>query len=143
MTVHLIRMAAGIEDMETLHAYVQREIRTEKGFGKVVSIHTRNTPRRTADLLEGGSLYSVFRSIIQCRRKILDIRAKKIKGEDYCEILLDPAFIRVMPMPYKPFQGWRYLEPARAPADLGVYKGVGKDAPPEEIAEDLRAAGLL
>jgi hypothetical protein len=137
-------MAAGIEDMETFQAVVKRETRTLKNFGKVVSIYTRNTPKRTADLLDGGSVYSVFRSIIQCRRKILDIRQTKIKGEDYCEIILDPTFYRVMPMPYKPFQGWRYLDPARAPADLGIYQGIGSDtAPPKEMAEELRKIGLL
>jgi hypothetical protein len=143
MTVHLIRMAAGIEDMETLNACVQREARTVKGFGKVAAIHTRNTPKRANELIDGGSLYSVFRSIIQCRRKILDVRQTKIKGEDYCEILLEPTFYRVMPVPYKPFQGWRYLDPARAPADLGVYKAADGKAPPEDMAEDLRKMGLL
>lgn len=144
MTIHLIRMAAGIEDMETFHAIVKREIRTEKGLGKVVSIYTRNFPKRAVELMEGGSVYSVFRSIIQCRRKILDVRETKIKGETYCEIVLDPTFYRVVPAPYKPFQGWRYLEPARAPKDLGVYKGIGSDdAPPKKMAEELREMGLL
>lgn len=138
-------MAAGIEDIETLAAILKRETKNDKNIGPYTSIYTRNTPKRAAELLDGGSVYSVFRSIIQCRRKILDIRqAKDSDGAQYCKILLEPKLIRVIPVAQKPFQGWRYLEPARAPRDSGVYKGIDNDnAPPAEMAEELRSMGLL
>lgn len=143
MTIHLLRMAAGITELNDLYAYIQKEKRKEKGLGLVTSIYTRNTPKRMADLLEGGSVYNIMRSMILCRRRILDIRDKK-RADGWCEIVLDAELIRVMPAAHKPFQGWRYLEPARAPKDLGAYvPGANDDAPPAEMAHALQEAGLL
>lgn len=143
MTIHLLRMAAGLTELSELHGYIQKEKRKEKGLGEVSSIYTRNTPKRMADLLEGGSVFNIMRSMIQCRRKILDIRSTKGRdGTQYCEIVLEAQLYRVMPVRFKPFQGWRYLEPEKAPKDLGIYQG-GDDDIPEEMADDLRAAGLL
>jgi len=136
-------MAAGITELSDLQDYIQKEKRKEKDLGYVSSIYTRNTPKRMADLLEGGSVFNIMRSMILCRRRILDIREKK-RADGWTEIVLEAKLMRVMPLAHKPFQGWRYLEPARAPADLGFYVGDGDDeAPPEEMAADLRIAGLL
>jgi hypothetical protein len=38
------------------------------------------------------------------------------------------------------FQGWRYLDPKRAPVDIS--KGDSADLPPE-MADELRRLGLL
>lgn len=141
--LHLIRMAAGVEDLAELQGYIDRQIRSDRKLGKVVSIYTRNTPKRAGELLEGGSVYSVIRSVIQCRRKILDIRpAKDSDGKPMCQIVLEPRLIRVMPTAQKPFQGWRYFEAARAPQDLGLFHA-NEQEPPAEIAEELKALGLL
>jgi len=43
-------------------------------------------------------------------------------------------------MAWQAFQGWRYLEPARAPPDLS--SGDSADLPPEMAAE-LKRLGLL
>lgn len=143
MTIHLLRMAAGLTELSELHAHIRKEKRKEKGIGEYTAIHTRNTPKRMADLLEGGSVFNIMRSMIQCRRRILDIQ--DVKGQDgskWCRILLDTELVRVMPVAHKPFQGWRYLEPQKAPRDLGIYRG-GDDDVPADMAEDLRAMGLL
>jgi len=41
-----------------------------------------------------------------------------------------PQIIPVDPTPKRPFQGWRYLKPAEAPADLDPGKGAD-DIPPD------------
>ena len=39
-------------------------------------------------------------------------------GVKACSILMDPELIPVVPTPRRAFQGWRYLKPEDAPADL-------------------------
>ena len=61
-----------------------------------------------------------------------------------CAILLEPEIITCVNAVHRPFQGWRYFDEAKAPKDKGVYViGEGLDDPPEELGDDLRAAGLL
>lgn len=144
MTIHLLRMAAGVEDLAQMQAIVKGETRADRKLGPVVSIYTRNWPKRAADLLDGGSVYSVIRSVIQVRRRVLDIREwKDSDGSAYCRIVLDPQLIRVMPTPQKPFQGWRYLDPLKAPRDLGVMRDMEQDNLPDDMAQELKELGLL
>lgn len=143
MTIHLLRMAAGVPDLATLQRYVEADTHHDPKLGRVTSFVTRNTPRRTPDLLEGGSVYSIMKGMIQCRRRILDIRAvRDSQGSAACEVILDPVLIRVMPTPHRAMQGWRYLEPEKAPRDLGVFHG-NEEEPPEDMAQALKAMGLL
>lgn len=66
----------------------------------------------------------------------------KADGSRCCLILLDPALVPVRPVPRRAFQGWRYLDAADAPPDLG--KG-GKDVAslPPKMRRDLAELGLL
>ena len=43
---------------------------------------------------------------------------------------MEPNVISVVPTPKRPFQGWRYLKPDDAPADLSELGGAN-DLPPE------------
>ncbi len=74
----------------------------------------------------------------------LPARAPQAVGEGRRSTLLvlEPELHRVVPTPYRAFQGWRYLKPEDAPADLGEAAGDLPDMPPEMIAE-LRSLGLL
>ena len=65
----------------------------------------------------------------------------KEKG-NMCMIMQSAEMIRTVSTPRRPFQGWRYLKSSDAPRDIGLYTG-DEEVPPEEMAEDLRAAGLL
>ena len=88
-------------------------------------------PKREAELLNGGSLYWVFRGVIGARQRIL--RLDEVIGQDgirRCGIVMDEALIRTQPAPRRPFQGWRYLAPEDAPADL-ARGSVAADLPPE------------
>lgn len=144
-TIHLLRTAAGLKDLQELQD-VQGHFRTRsvKGLGQVVVVTTRNTPKRADELLNGGSLYWIVKNAIQARQDILDIRTvKDADGQTQCQILLAPQIMRVLPVAQKAVQGWRYLDGAKAPRDLGVMGGANDDAPPEDMAQELRNLGLL
>jgi hypothetical protein len=53
---------------------------------------------------------------------------------------LDPDVVHTAPTPRRAFQGWRYLEAADAPADLGSV--VSEGGVPAAFARQLREAGV-
>ena len=57
------------------------------------------------------------------------------QGLACCDIIMSPELIRTVPRPKSPFQGWRYLKPEDAPADLG--SGGQDDGGSPELAEEL------
>ena len=99
---------------------------------------TRQTPKRADELIDGGSLYRVFKGAILCRQRIL---AVKTVGEGVvvrCEITLDETVHRTVPTPRRAFQGWRYLTAADAPPDLTPGQD---DDLPTDLALKLRELG--
>ena len=103
-------------------------------------------PKRRDELLDGGSLYWVIKGLVRCRQNLVGIEV--FRGEDgiqRCDLLLDPELVTVVPQPRRPFQGWRYLTPADAPADLrGLSEdGDGFEAFQPELQADLADLGLL
>lgn len=132
MTVHMIRLCVGcdtIEDLVDWHESTRRPW----------ALHTRTTPKRVDELLDGGSIYRIFKGMILCRQRLLDIRTVGEGVTSHCEIALDPEIIRVVPTPRRAFQGWRYLDPKDAPADLSESGG---EEIPEDLARQLREAGV-
>ncbi len=131
MALHLIKLGVGVESVEHLErVWAGRERRT---------VHTRQSPRRGAELLDGGSLYWVIRSVLVCRQPIIDVRTVEDGPHPRCEVDLGLPVVRVEPQPRRPFQGWRYLSAEDAPRDLGA-PGEG-EALPTELALRLRALG--
>ena len=59
--------------------------------------------------------------------------------------VFDPELVPVEMRPQKPFQGWRYLQPEAAPADLPADGPVaeGLDALPPRLRRELRELGLI
>jgi len=140
MSLHLVKMAVGIEDLDHLAAVQKKRMGSRKG--KPLRMRTRNTPQRTEPLLDGGSIYWIVKGYIRARQCILGIdRKTDDEGRSYCEIQLDPTLVKTQLYPRKPQQGWRYLEADAAPADLSS-SGADADLPPEMAAE-LRELGLL
>ena len=143
MTLHLIKLCVGIDDIDHLKR-TQRQRLEDKSRGPAgerLWHQTRHMPRRVAELLDGGSIYWVIKGAVKVRQKLVDFRA--LSGGDggrRCRIMLDPALVPTEHQPRRPFQGWRYLEAADAPADLDP-QAAGGDIPPELVAE-LRALGL-
>lgn len=145
MTVHLLRMAAGIESIAQL-AQVQRARMAAKGNGKaggVLHTYTRNIPRRSRELLDGGSIYWVFKRFLRVRQTVLGMeRRTNADGRAYAALVLDPQLVRTELRPQKAFQGWRYLRPEDAPGDLVETPEAVADMPPELLAE-LKQLGLI
>lgn len=146
MTVHLIRMAAGIETVAGLRERQAERLRKYKGFsGKrgVLQTYTRNVPKRADELIDGGSIYWVIKKHLRARQRILAVtREVDDEGRAYCLIRIDPELTLVEPRTYKAFQGWRYLRPEDAPADLGISTESDAELPPE-MEEELRSLGLI
>lgn len=103
---------------------------------------TRQWPRRATEILPAdgpqGSLYWVIGGAIVVRQPIAAF--EEARGEDgivRCAIVLEPALVRVASRPRKAFQGWRYLDPADAPADLGPWRPEGRAEDRGETRNDL------
>ena len=133
MALHMIKLCVGAETIEDL---VEWQRTRESGDRWIM--RTRQTPKRAAELLDGGSLYRVFKGVILCRQPILEVNTVGEGVTARCEVTLDPTPIRVAPTPRRAFQGWRYLEPKDAPPDL-PQDSFGDI--PTELARQLREVG--
>lgn len=143
MTVHIIKLVVGVESLEQFAQIQKREMFDYHGV-PAVPCWTRFKPKRADEILrEGGSIYRVIKNRIQCRHKILGFEmVEDAEGKTRCMIVQDARMIKTLSKPRRPFQGWRYLEPAKAPADRGVYSSAEDDIP-ADIEAGLKDAGLL
>jgi hypothetical protein len=141
--LHLIKLCVGVHDVEELRRWQTERLAALRAGGEVPElVHaTRQTPREHAKLLAGGSLYWVIGGFIKARQQLVNIRPHADEGTPKCALVLGHELIEVSPKPQRPFQGWRYLKPENAPADLAKQIG-GTDMPPE-MREELAALGLL
>ena len=130
MPLHMIKLCVGVSEVETLEANAARS------DWRIV--HTRMTPKRAAEIEDGGSLYWVMKGAVTCRQRILDITTVGEGKESRCEIRLDSQVIRTAPLARRPFQGWRYLEPKDVPPDLSVAEATDL---PDDLARELRELG--
>jgi hypothetical protein len=133
MALHMIKLCVGAATVEDLLEWQ----RTREPGGPWI-MRTRQTPKRAAELIDGGSLYRVLKGIILCRQPIVAVATVGEGVTARCEVTLDPTPIRVAPTPRRAFQGWRYLEPKDAPPDLAA---AGFDDVPQDLARQLREAG--
>ncbi|MBE0413634.1 DUF1489 domain-containing protein [Yoonia sp.] len=139
-TVHMLKLSVGTDDVAGLAAW-QGSARAQTSDGLPRHI-TRMWPKRGDDILNGGSIYWVIKGVILCRQPILRLD-EYIAGDDIrrCAIVCQPGLIRVAATPKRPFQGWRYLDPADAPDDLP--KGRQEEDPlPPELSKALAAIGV-
>ena len=145
MAVHMIKLIVGAESLEQYAQWQESQVMDYHGQSAVPCM-TRFMPKRADEILRSdGSLYRVLKSRVQCRSKILGFEMVEIEGQGKkCMIMQSPEIMTVLNAPHRPFQGWRYFDDAKAPNDRGVYVlGQDEDEPPEEMSEELRAAGLL
>lgn len=141
MTLHLVKLCVGAASIEDLGAWQRGRIAEQRKAGeRPKPFHrTFQTPKRHDELLDGGSLYWVIKGVIQVRQRIIAIEeGRKPDGSRCCVIVLDETLVPVRPAPRRAFQGWRYLEAADAPADLGRGDKEFSSLPPKmrrELAE--------
>jgi hypothetical protein len=133
MALNLIKLCVGCDTVEELVDW-----RREHDEGQPWIMRTRQTPKRAAELLDGGSLYRVFKGFVLCRQRILAVDTVGGGAASRCEVTLDPQIVLTLPTPRRAFQGWRYLDPKEAPADL---KGFSEGEAPPELARRLREIG--
>lgn len=140
-SLHLQKLSVGTLSVEDL-AQWHLDPRSQGPDGLPRHV-TRMWPKRAADLLDGGSIYWVIQGLIQCRQRLL--RLDEVTGADgirRCAIVLDPALVRTTPVPRRPFQGWRYLAAADAPADLAAPRQ-NEEALPATLSAALADIGVL
>jgi hypothetical protein len=136
--VHMMKLAPGVQDKAMMLSWIDRELAWAKSQkqSEVVYLGTRNMPKRAAELLEGGSLYWIWKSQIQARQTIASIdQHTDDAGKKYCLIGLAPELIDVSPVPRRAFQGWRYAEPDAVPPDLS-----GKVDDTVGMSDEMKAA---
>ena len=134
MALHLIKLCVGCDTVEELQAW-----HAARPGAPDWRVHTRQTPKRAEELMDGGSLYRVFKGSILCRQAILGVVTVGEGQARRCEIVLSPDIVPVSPAPRRPFQGWRYLKLEEAPVDLSTGTGAGQV--PIELASRLRELG--
>lgn len=132
--LHLVKLAVGVRDLPQLRA-----LQAERSAREPPLRHrTRNTPRRGAEILAGGSMYWVIGGILGARQRITDIVDDHWEDGMPCAgLVLDPDLVAVHGRLMKPFQGWRYLPETDAPADIALAGPVGGEA---DLPEPLRRA---
>lgn len=140
MTIHLIKLAVGIDSVAHL-----RQVQAARcGASGSLRHHTRNAPRRAAELTEGGSMYWVIRGVVRLRQRLIGIEIADKPGAG-CSLLLDPHLVLTVPRAHRPFQGWRYLRAEDAPADAPeTLSGEEAQEPlPAAMVAELAKLGLL
>jgi hypothetical protein len=131
----MIKLCVGCDTVEELLEWWD----TSRVEGQPWTLRTRQTPKRAAELVDGGSLYRVYKGFILSRQAILAVTTVGEGPGRRCEMTLDERVVLTAPTPRRAFQGWRYLDPADAPADLASVGEVG--AVPQELARRLREIG--
>jgi len=131
MPLHIIKLVVGCDNIDELVAWHAEADRPW-------TMHTRMTPKRIDEVLDGGSLYRVMKGQILCRQTILRIDTVGEGQASRCEVTVDPTIIRVAPTPRRPFQGWRYLRHEDVPPDLTEAEAAEM---PADLARQLRELG--
>ena len=69
MTIHIVKLSVGSEDVEDIANWQARYLKTAPN-----PVHyTRMFPKRAEEVLRGGSIYWVVKGAIRVRQRIVDI----------------------------------------------------------------------
>ncbi|KQM64223.1 hypothetical protein ASE75_09505 [Sphingomonas sp. Leaf17] len=122
VALHLTKVAFGAESVEALAERLR--VRGEEG---PVFLTTRYLPKRHAEVAGQGSMYWILKHQLIARSPILGFG--EAEGGRVA-IHIDPKLVLVQARPKRAHQGWRYLEDADAPVDLGGAASGLADMPP-------------
>lgn len=144
-TVHLVKLCVGAEKVSDLAAWQQQRLAArQRRQEEEVCIHvTRMWPKRHEELLNGGSLYWVFKGLVLARQSVL--RLDEVIGDDgvrRCGIILNPQLTLTEAQSRRPFQGWRYLSHSDAPKDVREYNPSEVELP-NSLHNELATLGVL
>lgn len=143
MPLHMIKLCVGVDTVEDLEIWAARRREERRTLGEPdEQFHiTRVMPKRSAEILDGGSLYWVIRGQVQVRQPVVRFEAVRTEdGIERCRIVLAPQFLRTSWLPKRAFQGWRYLQHDDAPMDLGDGDIL---ALPPQLRRELAELGLI
>jgi hypothetical protein len=149
MVMHMKKLCVGISTIEQLIASNERRAEPDhpKTGEDFIYITTRSRPQQWQAMCEGGSLYWIIDRRLCCRQEIIDFReGTKQDGTPAWHIELKAEVIPVEISRHKPFQGWRYLDPKQAPADLSRHFAAANpldDEIPHALRRELTNLGLL
>lgn len=137
MPLHLTKVAYGAQSLDELRSWFRSR-------GAEARLTTRYLPKRHDEIVPpdgsaGGSLFWIFKHQLVMRSPIL--RFEEADG-GRTNIVIAARLIDVVPRPKRAHQGWRYLEAADAPRDLGSDEDSG-EVLPGHIAADLARLGLV
>jgi hypothetical protein len=132
--LHMSKVAVSCASIETLRRRLEARVRDGE-----VPIVTRFRPKR-ADELVGGSIYWIVKQRIAARQTILGFGERPSDRKTI--IRLDAELVAVRALAKRGHQGWRYLDPADAPPDLGEGED-GMDALPPDLAGRLAVLALI
>lgn len=144
MALNLLKLCVGVTSIEDLQSWLDSRMAQKRAQGLAEEhIHTtRMVPKRIDELLDGGSLYWVIKGNIQVRERLIDIRPFTDKeGIRRCDLVMSGKPVPTQWQPRRAFQGWRYLKPEDAPADLTGDGGIA-ELPPG-LRNELAELGLL
>lgn len=138
MAVHVLKLCVGAENVAQIAEWQAGQM----VLGRRLPVcGTRSWPKRRDEILAGGSLYWIVKGLIVVRQRVLEIAEVEDEYGLRCGFWLEPSLAHVMPQRRRAFQGWRYLEPQDAPADLSTLGG-GEDLP-EDLRRELSALGVF
>jgi len=134
MPLHLTKVAFGHSEV----AHLAERLR-QRGEEGPLLLTTRYLPKRHEEIAGQGSLFWIVRHTLVGRSPILGFG--EAEG-GRVSIRLDPVLRLVAARPKRAHQGWRYLEHADAPPDLGEGAGGLADMPPALLGK-LSELGLV
>ncbi len=137
MPLHIIKLVVGVDSLDELLAWRRARTHVEPEW----IVHTRVTPKRAAEVEDGGSIFRVIKGVICARQAILRVETHGEGRASRCRMVVSPDVVRVAPTPRRPFQGWRYLEADKAPPDLHDGNGASGEHLPVDLAIKLRELG--
>ena len=81
MTLNLVKLCVGVDAVEDLQAHIDYSLADKKQRGlEEIQFHTtRMIPKRADELVDGGSLYWVFKGVILARQKV--VRLDEVIGD--------------------------------------------------------------
>jgi hypothetical protein len=134
MPLNMTRVAFGADSSAHL-----KERLTAFAQGGEVRLTTRYLPKRHEEMA-GGSLYWIIKHALIGRSPLIGFMDN---GEGRTWIRIRPELIPVRSIPKRAHQGWRYLDPADAPPDLGSGEADGLDAMSPQMLGELMKMGLV
>lgn len=134
MPLHLTKVAFGAESVD--HLAERLRLRGEEG---PVFLTTRYLPKRHEEVAGQGSMFWILKHQLIARSPILGFGEAE---EGRVAIHIDPKLVLVQARPKRAHQGWRYLEGADAPLDLGGDT-TGLDVMPPALMTKLAELALI